>query len=105
MLFELIFGSLFIAAWMITGSIPWLALSVATRGRAGLANLPLCIFGGVVAGLAVPVLGLDGVVGIPVSFAAAVVVPALLLAARRFALGSAAGAGKRETSPPGPGAV
>lgn len=100
MLFDAIFISLFVAGWLVCGLVPWLILSVATRGHAGLLNLPLCLFTGVVAGLAVPVLGLDNTAGIGVSFGAALVAPAMLLAARRFALG-ATGLPRPETAPPG----
>jgi hypothetical protein len=86
--FTLIFVSLFVAAWLFAGLIPWLVLSVATRGSAGLVNLPLCLFAGVVGGLAVPLLGKDDVAGIWLSVLAALVVPSLLLAARRLSLGA-----------------
>ncbi len=85
-MFTLIFVSLFVAAWMLMGLIPWMVLSVATRGNAGLVNLPLCLFAGVVGGLAVPVLGKDDAAGIWLSMLAAVCVPSLLLAARRLSL-------------------
>ncbi len=86
MVFTLIFVSLFVAAWLVLAFIPWLVLSVATRGNAGLANLPLCLFAGLIAALAVPLLGMDGVPGIWLSMAAAFVVPTALLAIRRFSL-------------------
>ena len=86
MLFNAIFLSLFITGWLICGFLPWLAVSVATRGNAGLVYLPLSMFAGVVGGIAVPVLGADGVSGIWLSFLVAFVVPSLLLAARRFSL-------------------
>lgn len=78
--------SLFVSAWLILGFLPWLAFSVATRGHAGLGMLPLCLLAAVVAGLAVPVLGKDDGDGIWLSMVAALVAPALLMAARRFAL-------------------
>jgi hypothetical protein len=83
-LFNLIFLGLFFAGWLVCAYLPWLALSVATRGNAGLKMLPLCLFSGVVAALAVPLLGLDDGTGVWVSFVSALVAPALLLAARRF---------------------
>lgn len=86
--FEAIFLTIFFAGWAICGFVPWLALSVATRGNAGLGNLPLCIFASVVAGSAVPLLGLDDATGIWVSFAAALIAPSALLTARRFASGA-----------------
>jgi len=87
-LFDLIFLGLFVAGWLICGGIPWLVLSVATRGHAGLQYLPLSMFAGIVAGLAVPLFGLDNATGLWVSFVAALVVPSLLLAARRLSLHS-----------------
>jgi uncharacterized membrane protein len=84
MLFEAIFLTIFFGGWAICGFVPWLALSVVTRGNAGLANLPLCVFAAVVAGPAVPLLGLDNAAGIWVSFLAALLAPSALLAARRF---------------------
>jgi FtsH-binding integral membrane protein len=85
--FTLIFVSIFVASWLVAGLVPWMVLSVATRGNAGLANLSLCMFAGVVGGLAVPVLGKDDAAGIWLSLGAAVAVPALLLAARRLSPG------------------
>lgn len=85
-MYTLIFVSLFVAGWLILAFIPWLVLSVATRGNAGLLNLPLCLVAGVVAGLAVPLLGKDDAVGMWLSAMAALLVPSLLLAARRFSL-------------------
>jgi len=87
-LFDAIFLTIFFGAWALCGFIPWLVLSVATRGNAGLGMLPLCVFTGIVAGPAVPLLGLDNGTGIWVSLLAALVVPAALLAVRRFSLGS-----------------
>lgn len=86
MLFTAIFLTLFITGWMIVGGIPWLVLSVKTRGSAGLWYLPLSMLAGAVGGVAVPVLWLDNATGIWVSFIAAFVVSSLLLAARRFSL-------------------
>ncbi len=85
-MYTLIFLTLFIGGWLVCGFLPWLVISVATRGNAGLLNLPLAMFAGVVAGLAVPVLGADDASGIWWSFVAALVVPSVLLAARRFSL-------------------
>jgi hypothetical protein len=82
MWFDVIFVSLFVLGWLICGYLPWLVKSIATRGRAGLKYLPLCLFAGVVAGLAVPILGFDGWWGFGGSFAAAAIVPAALLAIR-----------------------
>ncbi len=85
-MYTAIFVSLYIAGWLICAFVPWLALSVATRGNAGLGILPLCLFAGVVAALAVPVFGLTGVTGFWLSFLIAALVPAVLLALRRFSL-------------------
>lgn len=89
-MFTLIFVSLFVAGWLLAGLVPWMVFSVATRGNAGLSNLPLCLFAGVVGGLAVPVLGKDDAAGIWLSMLAALAVPALLLVARRLSLGAVA---------------
>jgi hypothetical protein len=86
--FTLIFVSLFVISWLFLGFIPWLVLSVATRGNAGLVNLPLCLFAAVVAGLAVPLLGKNDFAGLWLSGLAAIVAPSLLLAARRFSMGA-----------------
>lgn len=86
MLFEIIFVSVFVFAWLICGFAPWLVNSVATRGQAGLGNLPLCLLAAVVAGTALPALGANGLSGIWMSLVAAVAVPSLLLAFRRIAL-------------------
>lgn len=83
MLFDLVFLGLFLAGWLICAFIPWLAFSVATRGNAGLINLPLVLFAGVIAGLAVPLLGLDGWNGLWLSFLAAMLVSAGLMTLRR----------------------
>ena len=91
MLFELIFISLYLAGWLACGFAPWLAVSVATRGHAGLHMLPVCLFGGVVGGLAVPILVRQDLAGLVMSFVAAILVPAGLIAAQRLAL-----SGRRE---------
>lgn len=93
-MFTAIFVGLYLAAWLVLGFLPWLALSVATRGRAGLINLPLCLFAAVVAGLAVPLLGATGGTGLLASMAAAFLVPLALLAARHWAV-----AGLRRPTP------
>ena len=89
MLYNLIFISLYVVGWSACGFLPWLTLSVATRGQAGLAYLPLCVFAGNVAGLAVPILILDDATGLWLSFLLAALVPAALLAARRLSLAAA----------------
>ena len=91
MLFTLIFVSLYVLGWMALGFAPWLALSVYTRGHAGLRYLLLSVFAAVAGGLAVPTLIRDDGLGIVLSFAAAFALPCLLLIARQVARASAAG--------------
>ena len=86
-LFNIIFVSLFIAAWMALGLIPWVATSVLTRGNAGMLYLPLCLLAGVAGGMLVPFLGFTGSGGIWLSMLAALLLPSLLMAARRYSLG------------------
>lgn len=86
-MYTFIFVSVMVAAWSLLGFLPWLAWSVITRGRAGLSNIPLCMFSALVAGLAVPLLGKDDVAGMWLSALAALAVPTLLLAIRHFARG------------------
>lgn len=88
-LFDIIFVALFVAAWMTLGLLPWTAASVFTRGNAGVPMLPVCIAAAVLAGLMVPFLGMTGAGGIWVSMLAALVLPSLLLVARRFKLSTA----------------
>ncbi len=85
MLFDLIFLGLFVSGWLLCGYIPWVALSVATRGNAGLGNLPLSLFVGLVAGLSVPILFRQDGLGAAISFVTALFAAIALLAARRFA--------------------
>ena len=87
-LFEVIFLGLLMTGWLIVGILPWLVVSVATRGDAGLANLPLCLLAAVVAGLLVPIVGLTDGTGLWLSFVAALVAPSGLMAARRLSLGA-----------------
>ena len=86
MLYTTIFISLYVIGWLICAFIPWLALSIATKGNAGLWMLPLCLFAGVVCALAVPVFGLTGFTGFWLSFVVGAVAPAVLLTLRRFAV-------------------
>jgi hypothetical protein len=92
--FTFIFVSIFVFGWLLLGFLPWLGLSVATRGNAGLVNLPLCLLAAVVAGLAVPLLGKDDAQGLWLSALAAFLAPCALLAARRFSLGASAAAAR-----------
>jgi len=84
--FTLIFVSLFVTGWLVLGFLPWLAWSVATRGNAGLANLPFCLFAAVVAGLAVPILIRDDGLGLWLSAGAALAASFALLLARRLSV-------------------
>lgn len=89
MTFENIFLTLFVFGWLLCGAVPWLVSSVLSRGTTGLAYLPLSMFAALVAGLAVPALGKSDGTGLLMSVVAALVVPSLLLGARRFSLGAA----------------
>lgn len=99
MLFELIFVTIFVAAWVVCGYLPWFLLSVFTRGNAGLVYLPLSVFTGVVAGLAVPLLGPQDMTGLWLSMVCALVAPSILLAARRFSLTPAPSQARTEHRP------
>ena len=98
-MFTLIFVSMYVISWLFLGFIPWLALSVATRGNAGLLNLPLCLFTAVVAGLAVPLLGKDDFAGLWISGLAAIAAPSALLAVRRFSMGAREPVASRSEAP------
>lgn len=82
MLFDLIFLAAFLAGWLVCGFVPWLVASIITRGHAGLGMIPACLFAGLVAGLAVPVLGKDDAQGIWLSLLAALGASTLLIIAR-----------------------
>lgn len=101
MLFDLIFLSLFFVGWSFCAFLPWLGVSVATRGDAGLGMLPLCLFAGIVAALAVPLLVHDGWAGVWLSFAAAFCASGALIGVRRFAA-DAPGLGAEGTIPASP---
>jgi branched-subunit amino acid transport protein AzlD len=81
-LFNLLFITLYVLGWLALGFLPWLVLSVTTRGNAGLRYLPLSMGAGVVGGLAVPIFRDDGL-GLILSFVVALAFPTLLLTARR----------------------
>ena len=85
MLFYLLFITLYVLGWLALGFLPWLALSVITRGNAGLRYLPLSMGAGVVGGLVVPFIR-DDELGLILSFVVALALPTLLLAAQRLAL-------------------
>lgn len=84
MLFDLIFLSLFMVGWLLCAYVPWVALSIATKGNAGMVLLPLCLFTGVVAAMAVPVVGFDGPNGLKASFVVAFLASAAMLGIGRF---------------------
>ena len=71
MLFTLLFVTLYVLGWLALGFVPWLVLSVITRGHAGLRYLPLSMGAGVVGGLAVPILFRDDGLGLILSFVVA----------------------------------
>ena len=85
MIFDLVFLGAFVAGWLGCGYLPWLLLSVASRGNAGLGRLPVALFGGLVGALAVPLLGLDNATGLWLSFLVAFLTSATLLALARLA--------------------
>lgn len=93
-MFTLIFGGLFLAGWLLCAYVPWVVLSVTTRGGAGLAVLLLCLLAGVVGALAVPMVGFDGGGGLIASFAVAAAAPTLLLGVRRFSFAAMPARGK-----------
>jgi hypothetical protein len=96
--FDLIFGGLLLAGWLICAYAPWVVASIVTRGHAGFAMLPLCLFSGVVGALAVPILGADGVAGLWASFGVAAAVPSILLVLQRAAA-AARRTARAQTSP------
>jgi hypothetical protein len=85
MIFTALFVSAFVIGWLACAYIPWLVTSIVTHGRAGFGTLALCLLAGLVAAIAVPVLGLDNEVGIAVSFAMAAASSAVVVALRRIA--------------------
>lgn len=85
-LFSILAMTVLVAGWLTVGTFAWLAVSVATRGNAGLAMLPLAWFCAVVAALIVPMLGFTGGGGLFGSFVVALVAPLALLGARRLAM-------------------
>jgi len=84
-LFDLIVGTLFVVTWSAIGIVPWLAVSVITRGHAGMAMLPLCMLASLAGGMLVPFLGFTAASGIWLSFIAALALSSLTILARRFA--------------------
>lgn len=90
-LFGILAMSVLVAGWLLTGTLAWLFVSVATRGNAGLGMLPLAWFCAVVAALVVPMVGFTGGGGLLSSFVVAFAAPLALLGARRWALRAQAG--------------
>ncbi|MEJ5220501.1 MAG: hypothetical protein WHT63_00665 [Tepidiforma sp.] len=99
-MYTAIFVGLYLLGWSVAAFLPWLGWSVATRGRAGLWNLPLCLFAGIVAALAVPVAGATGAAGLAASFVAAFLVPLALMALRQWARLPSPAATPRAEVPP-----
>ena len=85
MLFDALFITLFVLGWLALGFVPWLVLSVATRGNAGIRYLLPSMAAGAVGGVVVSFIRDDGL-GLILSFVVALAFPTLLLTARRVAL-------------------
>jgi hypothetical protein len=85
-LFGILAITVLLTGWLAMGTLAWLAISVATRGNAGLGMLPLAWFTGVVAALIVPMLGFTGGGGLLSSFFVAFLAPLFLMTARRWAM-------------------
>ncbi len=84
MLFDALFITLFVLGWLALGFVPWLVLSVATRGNAGIRYLLPSMAAGAVGGVVVSFIRDDGF-GLILSFVVALAFPTLLLTARRVA--------------------
>ncbi len=84
--FDAIALTLLIAGWMVSGAIPWLVLSVVSRGNAGLAFLPVSMLTGAIGALVLPIVGATGLTGLLISFPVALIASAALLAARKLSL-------------------
>lgn len=82
MLFDALFITLFVIGWLALGFLPWLVLSVATRGNAGMRYLLLSMAAGVASGVVVSFIRDDGL-GLILSFVVALAFPTLLLTVRR----------------------
>lgn len=97
MSFDALALSALLGGWMLCGVVPWLVLSISTRGDAGLIFLPVSMAVAVLAALLVPLLGATDVTGLWLSFLAALAGPALFLAARRYSLGASRLASRART--------
>lgn len=98
-LFGLLAITVLVVGWLAAGTFAWLVVSVASRGNAGLAMLPLAWFTAVVSALIVPMLGFTGAGGLLASFVVAFVAPLALIAARRWAWRAQQAEAHTETSP------
>lgn len=83
MLFDALFITFFVIGWLALGFVPWLVLSVATRGNAGMRYLLPSMAAGVIGGLVVSFVRDDGL-GLILSFVVALAFPTLLLTVRRI---------------------
>ncbi len=83
MLFDALFITLFVIGWLALGFVPWLVLSVATGGNAGMRYLLPSMAAGAVGGLLVSFVRDDGL-GLILSFVVALAFPTLLLTVRRI---------------------
>lgn len=61
------FVILFFAVWLFFGLLAWAAVAVIKRGRGALAALPLALAGAALAGVIVPLLGMQDGAGFALS--------------------------------------
>jgi len=78
---RLAFVIFFFAVWCFLGLITWVVAAVIARGRGALPALPLALAGAGVAGVAVPLAGLDDAAGFFLSLASALLAGAIASAA------------------------
>jgi hypothetical protein len=81
MSFEVLALALMLVLWTALGTVCWLPVAVARRGRGSLPALPLAALGGLSAGLLVPALGRRDGVGLLLSLGAALLGGLVLTAA------------------------
>jgi hypothetical protein len=60
-----------LALWGLVALVPWYAAAIATRGRIGLATLPVVFAAGAAGGALVPALGGSDALGFAISLLAA----------------------------------